>query len=114
MKAIEKKMASSKAALHEAVSAVKEQKQKIEKIELEIEEMKREKKSLEEVKIAEIDKRIRAMEKELQKMEEGNGGLKEKQAAYEGAKMKLQSKQVIPLHQTCCSGESYTHRRSCC
>lgn len=94
MKAIEKKMVAAKAALQEAISAVKDQKQNIEKLELEIEEMTREKKTLEEVRLAEIDKHLRAMEKELQKMEEGNGGLKEKQAAYEGARMKLQTKQV--------------------
>lgn len=93
MKTIEKKMGTSKSALQEAIAALKEQKQKIEKIELEIEEMRKEKKILEDSKMSELDKKIKAMEKELKKMEEGNGGLTERQAAYEAAKVKLQSKQ---------------------
>ena len=93
MKAIEKKMGAAKTALQEAIATLKEQKQKIEKLVLEIEEMRKEKQSLEESKMSDLDKKIKAVEKELKKMEEGAGGLTERQAAYEAAKRKLESKQ---------------------
>lgn len=94
MKKIEKKMIETKAALAEATNALKNQKQKIDKVELEMEEMQNERKSLLEVKLVDIERAIKEADKQVRKLEEGNGGLTEKRAAYEAARAELQKKQV--------------------
>ncbi len=93
MKMIEEKMISTKAALSEATKGLKKQQELIETTELEIEDLRKEKKTLED-SVEACGKTLRAMQKELDAMDQGKGGVLEKQAAYEASKLRLEKKKV--------------------
>ena len=96
MKVIHEKMVSTKSSLSDATKSIKQQEEQVEKAQLEMEELTKERDEVAE-KIRACESEIAKLQKELHAMEHGKGGVAEKRTAYEAAQDRLQKKQVSPI-----------------